>query len=135
MKGVSRCIVGYSGGQRLNPTYRNIMDHTEALLIEFDPNQTSYEDLALEWSRMHSPRGKSKCQYRSAIWYLNEEQKEKAKEVVEGMKVYMNGSRPMPPGVRKLMGEDDGIYSSVDPATRFYRAEEYHQNFLNKQRF
>ena len=119
--------MGYSGGHKLNPTYRNIQDHTEALLIEFDPTIISYEDLVLEWSRMHSPVGKTKCQYRSAVWYLDEEQKEIADEVVQGMKAYMSRN-----AASKWMAE---ISSSVEPVTSFYRAEEYHQNFLTRGRF
>lgn len=118
MNGVSRCIVGYSGGKEENPTYRNIKDHTEALLVEFDPKRCSYEDLVVEWSRMHTPSTrKAKCQYRSAVWYLTEEQKETCDEVVAGIKA--------------LHGKD--VETTVEPATRFYRGEEYHQNFMAKQ--
>lgn len=118
MKGVVRCIVGYSGGRERNPTYQTIKDHTEALLIEFDPTQITYEDLLIEWSRMHSPLYKSKCQYRSAVWYVNEEQKEAAEEVLRGMKATARGQE---------------IHSSVEKATRFYQAEDYHQNFMSRQ--
>lgn len=87
-------------------------------MIEFDPNVVSYEDLVIEWSQMHSPTGERKCQYRSAVWYLNEEQQEVAENVLSGMKAAAHGR---------------AIYSRVEPATRFYQAEEYHQNFLSKQ--
>lgn len=66
---------------------------------------------------MHSPVYAGKCQYRSAVWYLNEEQMEQAEQVLEGMKA---ASR-------------DPMHSSVEPATSFYRAEEYHQQFLSKR--
>ena len=112
IRGVVRCIVGYTGGDKLHPTYRNIQDHTEALLVEFDPTIVSYEDLVIEWTRMHSPYGKAKCQYRSAVWHLNEEQKEICTTIVDGMQAtYGKGC------------------SSVESATRFYKAEAYHQNF------
>ena len=111
-----RCIVGYTGGIAPSPTYRNIQDHTEALLIEFNPHQISYEDLVIEWSRMHTPVRKTKCQYRSAVWYLNDEQKEICESTLIGMKA--------------TYGTD--FSSSMEPATRFYRAEEYHQNFHAK---
>ena len=101
----------------MDPTYRNIKDHTEALLIEFDPNKVSYEELVIEWSRMHTPIGKRKCQYRSAVWYLNDDQKEACEDIVAGMKASYGS----------------GVDSSVEPATRFYRGEEYHQNFTTKQ--
>jgi peptide-methionine (S)-S-oxide reductase len=83
-------------------------------LIEFNPNIVSYEDLVIEWTRMHTPVGKSKCQYRSAVWYLNEEQKEICDAIVDGM--------------RATYGKDM-CSSSVEIATKFYKAEEYHQNF------
>lgn len=119
MKGVVRCLVGYTGGQELMPTYRQIKDHTEAILIEFDPSIVTYDDFLIEWSRMHTPVGKTKCQYRSAIWFLNDEQKEAADEVLACLKV---------------MARYD-FQSSVEPATRFYKAEEYHQNFILKQKW
>ena len=78
----SRCVVGYSGGHDPDPTYRRILDHTEALLVEFDSNVLSYEDLVVEWARRHTPIGQRKCQYRSAVWYLNEEQKEMLKQKI-----------------------------------------------------
>jgi len=108
--------VGYSGGKELNPTYRKILDHTEALLVEFDPAVISYEDLVIEWSRMHAPFGKRKCQYRSAVWFLDDEQKEVCEEVVAGIKA--------------ARGPD--VVTSVEEATRFYRGEEYHQNWTAK---
>lgn len=111
-------FVGYSGGEKLDPTYKKILDHTEAMLIEFDPTVITYEELLIEWSRMHSPNYKNKCQYRSAVWYLNEEQMEAAEEVVAGMKAVAR----------------EELYTSVEPATRFYKGEEYHQKFMSKQR-
>lgn len=109
--------MGYSGGIQLDPTYRGIKDHTEALQIEFDPEKVSYEDLVIEWSRMHTPVGTRKCQYRSAVWFLNDDQKETCDEIISGMKA--------------LYGSD--FNSSAERATRFYRGEEYHQNFTSKQ--
>ena len=118
--GVKRCLVGYSGGKELNPTYRNIKDHTEALIVEFDPSVVSYEDLCIEWSQMHYPTRKGMCQYRSAVWYVNDEQEEIAQSVVDGMKA--------------KAGRSVKLYTSVEPVTRFYKAEEYHQNYMAKQR-
>jgi peptide-methionine (S)-S-oxide reductase len=113
---VARCLVGYSGGRQDNPTYRNIMDYTEALLVEFDPKICTYEDLVIEWTRMHSPTGIRKCQYRSAVWYLNDDQKEVCEEVVKGLKAV----------------HGDQLNTSIEPATRFFRGEEYHQDFSAK---
>jgi len=100
-----------------DPTYRKIMDHTEALLVEFDPSVISYEDLVISWTQMHRPAYKGKTQYRSAVWYTSEEQQEVAEEVVKGW----TGSSREP------------LYTSVEPALRFYRAEEYHQFFISKR--
>jgi peptide-methionine (S)-S-oxide reductase len=120
MNGVASCIVGYTGGMTKDPTYRSIQDHTEALLVEYNPKVVSYQDLVVSWTQMHHPNyPKSKCQYRSAVWYLNNEQKECAKDIVQQWTV----SYPK-----------ETLYTSVEPVRSFYRAEEYHQCFLNKNR-
>jgi methionine-S-sulfoxide reductase len=106
----------FKGGTKANPTYETIHDHTEALMIEFDPTLTSYEDLILAWSHMHSPVGKTRCQYRSCIWYLSEEQQDIAEQVIRSMKA----------ASREELG------TTTEMATNFYQAEEYHQDFLNK---
>ena len=117
MPGVVRSVVGYTGGKQPNPTYRAILDHTEALLIEFDPSKISYQQMLAHWWRMHRPLYKGKCQYRSAVWYINEEQKKIAEEHLEKAKAESK----------------DELYTSVEEATTFYRAEEYHQDFVSKQ--
>ncbi|KAG7346600.1 methionine-S-sulfoxide reductase [Nitzschia inconspicua] len=119
MKGVARCVVGYSGGKKPNPTYKKILDHTEALLVEYDPSRVSYEDLVVSWTQMHFPNNsKGKCQYRSAVWYLTVEQKEIAEDVVEQWKASTTC---------------EALYTSVERARTFYRAEEYHQFFMEKR--
>lgn len=120
MAGVERCVVGYSGGKKKDPTYHNIMDHTEAVLVEFDPTVLEYEDFLVQWSQMHTPAYERKTQYRSAIFFVTKEQQEIAEEVVEGMKA-------------AFAAKGDKVYSAIEPATRFYRAEEYHQDFLQKR--
>jgi peptide-methionine (S)-S-oxide reductase len=109
--------VGYTGGEKRDPTYRNMMDHTEAMFIEFDPTIVTYDELVIEWSRIHMPSYNNKCQYRSAVWYLTGDQMEAAEEVVAGMKS----------AARKK------LYTSVEPATKFYKGEEYHQHFMAKR--
>jgi peptide-methionine (S)-S-oxide reductase len=109
--------VGYTGGEKPDPTYKSILDHSEAMYIEFDPKIITYDELLIEWSRMHKPNYKKKCQYRSAVWYLNEEQMEAAEEVVAGMKA----------------GAREELYTSIEAATKFYKGEEYHQKFMAKQ--
>jgi peptide-methionine (S)-S-oxide reductase len=119
MKGVARCVVGYSGGKTKDPTYRNMRDHTEAFLVEFDPSVVSYEDLVISWTQIHIPiRCKGKCQYRSAVWYMDEEQQEVVEEVVKAWRVSVR----------------EPLYTDVEAALTFYRAEEYHQFFLKKSR-
>jgi peptide-methionine (S)-S-oxide reductase len=112
-------VVGYSGGQQLNPTYRQIKDHTEALLIEYDPLVLTYEDLLVEYARQNyafSPSGKT--QYRSALWYNDAEQQQIAQETVKSIEAGSQGKK---------------VYIDVEPVTRFYRAEEYHQKFMSKR--
>lgn len=67
---------------------------------------------------MHSPTRQTSTQYRSAIWYLDEEQEEVAKEIVAG--------------IQAAAGPCVKVYSDVEPATRFYQAEEYHQDYMSK---
>ena len=93
------------------------MDSTEAYLIEFDPTVITYEDILDKWAATHAPFYPSKCQYRSAIFYSNGTQRDAAKSKVEELG---NGGR------RK-------VYVDIEPVSAFYRAEEYHQDFMDKQ--
>lgn len=119
MEGVKRVVVGYTGGVEAFPTYSAIKDSTEAVLIEFDPSAISYEKILDFWAQSHSPFFPQKCQYRSAIWYRNEEQKAAAECVIANL--------------QNKRGEGKKVYADVEPIGPFYRAEEYHQDFLNKQ--
>ena len=105
-------MVGYTGGIQEEPTYQNIGDYTEALLVEYDTSQTNLVEILNEWKHQASPYP-TKCQYRTALWYLNEEQELQMKKYVANM--------------------SGGKYVDVEPATQFFMAEEYHQNFLAKQ--
>ena len=111
--------MGYTGGEELDPTYQSIKDSTEAVLIEFDPAVISYEMILDVWAKTHSPFFPQKCQYRSAIWYSNERQREAALEAIVNIK--------------KRYEEPREGFADIEPMTPFYRAEEYHQDFLNKQ--
>lgn len=115
--GVVDIVVGYTGGKKKNPTYQNIMDATEAFLIEFDPTVITFEGILDEWADMHAPFYPSKCQYRSAVFYCNQKQLDVAKLKIEEL-----GKG----GQRK-------VYVDLEPVSAFYRAEEYHQDFLDKQ--
>lgn len=118
MNGVQRVVVGYTGGKEKNPTYRNIKDATESVLIEYDPSIVSYEALLKYWADSHAPFYPSKAQYKSAVFYLDEKQKDIAEKIVQDIVEKKNGIK---------------IYSDIEAASPFYRAEEYHQDFLNKQ--
>lgn len=93
------------------------MDATEAFMIEFDPSIITYEEILDEWAEQHAPYYPSKCQYRSVIWYGNEEQRDKAQTKIEQLS----------------KGGERKVYVDLEPITTFYKAEEYHQNFLEKQ--
>ncbi|KAL7490265.1 hypothetical protein ACHAW6_016027 [Cyclotella cf. meneghiniana] len=117
MGGVVDVVVGYTGGKGKNPTYQNIMDATEAFLVEFDPTVISYKIILDAWADIHAPYYPSKTQYRSAIFYCSEEQRVKANEKIQ--ELGRNGSRK--------------VYVDLEPVSLFYKAEEYHQDFLDKQ--
>jgi len=117
MGGVADCIVGYTGGKQKNPTYQNIMDTTEAFMVEFDPSVVSYEEILDEWASQHAPFYPSKGQYRSAIFYCNEEQRNAAQQKVEELS---NGGKRT-------------VCVDIEPVSEFYRGEEYHQDFMEKQ--
>jgi peptide-methionine (S)-S-oxide reductase len=120
MEGVVGCVVGYSGGRGANPTYQNIQDYTEALLVEYNPDKLSYKDILTAWSGMDYPLVQQKTQYRSAIFALDDDQLQQAQEFVARL--------------QKEKYKDPIIYVDVEPVTKFYRGEEYHQDFLAKQR-
>lgn len=110
LRGVVNCVVGYSGGVSPDPTYDNMQDYTEALLVDFDPQMISYADILTVWRQLHTPYP-NKRQYRSAIMYLSEEQRKIAESMFGNEK-----------------------YVDIEPATKFYLAEEYHQNYLQKMK-
>mmetsp|Transcript_18257 Transcript_18257/g.34870 ORF Transcript_18257/g.34870 Transcript_18257/m.34870 type:complete len:88 (-) Transcript_18257:692-955(-) len=85
-----------------------MMDHTESVLVEYDPTQISYRDILKKWRTLGEPYP-TKTQYRSAIFYLNEEQKKVAEEFCQNIQ-----------------------YVDVEPATKFFMAEPRHQNFLDR---
>lgn len=120
MTGVVDCVVGYGGGVAPDPTYQNIQDYTEALLVEYNPEVVSYRDVLKEWSTMDYPLVPQKKQYRSALFCINEMQLEQARDFVQGL--------------HEKYSEKGQVYVDVEPISAFYRAEEYHQDFLAKQK-
>ena len=119
MEGILETTVGYTGSQdesAKDPTYQNIQDYAEAIRVEFDPSKIGYDELlnmAFSFSTPSDPRFAG-TQYRSAIFYHTEEQKKLAEEAV---------------AKRGRVGS----WVAIEPASDFYRAEEYHQKYIDKQ--
>lgn len=126
LNGVVKVVSGYTGGTGPNPTYHDYADkgHIEAVQITFDPTKISYPELLAVFWRQTDPTdaGGQFCdrgpQYRSAIFYLNEEQKQQA----ERAKVALGKTRRY----------DKPIVTEIMPAAPFYPAEEYHQDYYKK---
>jgi peptide-methionine (S)-S-oxide reductase len=124
LPGVSNTVVGYTGGDIPNATYRNHGNHAEAIEITFDPTRLSYQELLEFFFQIHDPttlnrqgndRGTS---YRSAIFYLNETQKDTARKLIDEMTASHKWPGP--------------IVTEIVPASDFWNAEEEHQNYLQK---
>ena len=128
INGVITTAVGYTGGRTENPNYKEVCGgntyHAEAVLLDFDPNVTSYEKLVNAFFKIHDPTTLNRqgpdvgSQYRSAIFYENESQKknaEKVKKEFEDAKFFKNK-----------------IVTQIVSAERFYFAEEYHQKYHEK---
>ena len=130
VNGVKSTMVGYTGGLFDNPTYRDVCTHktghAEAVQIEFDPNEVSYEDLLSVFWSVHNPTTKNRqgwdigSQYRSLIAYHTPEQESLAKESKE--KLENSG---------KFRGRR--IVTEIVPASTFYKAEDYHQKYYQKK--
>jgi len=116
---VIRTRVGYTGGHKENPTYRALGEHAESIEIDYDPAVTSYGELLEIFWKSHDPGSRAwSRQYMSAIFYHNEEQKKLA---VESMK-------------QEEARTHRKIYTEISSASRFYRAEDYHQKYYLRQR-
>lgn len=124
--GVIDTEVGYTGGIIPNPTYELVKKgdtgHAESIRIVFDPKKTSYEKILLFFFRLHDPTTKNRqgndrgTQYRSAIFFHNDEQKAVAEKV--RAKVDKSGKWKAP------------VVTEIVPAKEFYPAEDYHQDYL-----
>lgn len=128
LDGVVDIVNGYTGGKTVNPTYEIIItgmsNHAEAVEITFDPKKTSYDKILRFFFKIHDPTSLNKqdndigTQYRSAIFYLNEEQKKVAEELIDSA----NKSGVFPGRIVTILEKFD----------KFYKAEEYHQDYLKK---
>jgi peptide-methionine (S)-S-oxide reductase len=127
-KGISSTKVGYIGGQLPNPTYEEVCTdktgHAEAVQVEYDPDEISFEELLDVFWKNHNPTTLNRqgpdvgIQYRSAIFFHDEKQKdvaEKSKQTLDSSGVFNNP-----------------IITQIVPAPTFYAAEEYHQKYFKK---
>lgn len=122
--GVISTEVGYTGGIIDNPTYENHKGHAEAVLIEYDPKITSYKKLLDFFFQIHNPTTLNQqgndigTSYRSAIFYENEDERKEAENFIKI--VNDSGRWPNP------------VVTTLEPFTKFFKAEDYHQDYLKK---
>lgn len=129
IKGVTSTTVGYTGGTTKNPSYKDVCTgrtgHAEAVEVEFDPAQVSYRELLAAFFQNHNPTTLNSqgpdfgTQYRSAIFVHDAEQEAEAREAIATLEKSHIFKRP--------------IVTEIKPASDFYRAEEYHQQYLAKR--
>jgi peptide-methionine (S)-S-oxide reductase len=129
LKGVIDTRVGYEGGYVPNPTYEQVCGlktgHAETLQVDYDPESISYTELLDKFFEIHDPTQVNRQgpdvgeNYRSAIFYHDENQKKLAEEKIDKLDKSKKYSRP--------------IATKLEPAKDFYRAEEYHQQYLKKR--
>jgi peptide-methionine (S)-S-oxide reductase len=130
LKGVQSVVSGYIGGETLNPTYEEICNgdtgHAEAIQITFDPKTIRFGELLEIFFATHDPTTLNRqgndigTQYRSEIFYHNEEQKKLSEAYIALMNRENTFGKP--------------IVTQVSPASKFYEAEKYHQNYYNQNK-
>ena len=130
LPGVVASSVGYTGGHSANPTYKQVCyedtGHAEAIKVEFDPKQISYNDLLEVFWECHNPTTMNRqgpdvgSQYRSAIFYANDEQKQQAEKSKAAQDASGRFSVP--------------IVTEITAASEYYLAEDYHQFYVLKKR-
>lgn len=127
IKGVEQVASGYTGGKVKNPTYKEVCSgltgHAEAIQLHYDPTQVTYDELLEIFWKTHDPTTLNRqgadvgTQYRSAIFYHNDTQKQLAESYKEKLD--------------KAGAFDSPIVTEISPASTFYKAEDYHQNYYN----
>ena len=127
--GVTATRVGYTGGHTDNPTYREVCSHrtghAEAVEVTFDPEQVPYQLLLELFWRKHNPRSRNRqgldigSQYRSAIFFHSLEQEAAARADKERLQAELRWPRK--------------IQTQIEPASTFWEAEDYHQQYLEKR--
>lgn len=124
LPGVIETEAGYTGGENENPTYENHPGHAEALEVTYDPEIISYKRILDFFFCIHNPttlnqQGNDKgTSYRSAVFYQNEQEK---KEIEDFIKIVNNSGKWQSP-----------VVTSVEPFKKFWPAESYHQDYLQK---
>lgn len=128
VKGVVSTAVGYMGGDRDNPSYQEVCTgatgHTEVVEVIFNPEEVSYNDLLYIFWTIHDPTTLNRqgpdigVQYRSVIFYHDQEQKELAEKMRD--KLQKSNIHPR------------DIVTAIEPAQTFWKAEEYHQQYFKK---
>ena len=129
IKGVKSTAVGYAGGRTENPSYRDVCTdstgHAEVVQVEYDPSEVSYDDLLEVFWSNHNPTTLNRqgpdvgTQYRSVIFFHGPEQEAAARASKERNDQSGRFNRP--------------IVTQIEPAPAFFRAEEYHQQYLEKR--
>lgn len=127
VEGVEKVESGYSGGKVKNPTYKEVCSgltgHAEVIQVHYDSAKVSYEELLEIFWKTHDPTTLNRqgadegTQYRSVVFYHNEEQK----KLAEKYKAELDKSGAF----------DNPIVTEISPYTEFYKAEDYHQNYYN----
>ena len=128
VKGVSSATSGYTGGTMPSPSYEDVCTdrtgHAEAVQVEYDPEQVSYDELLKVFWENHNPTTLNRqgpdvgTQYRSAIFYHDAEQEKAAKEYMKKLQDSMPEKK---------------VVTEITPSKEFFKAEEYHQRYFEKQ--
>ena len=131
LRGVEKVESGYSGGDVINPTYRQVCSettgHAEVVQVTFDPDEVSYKDILDVYFTIHDPTTLNRqgadvgTQYRSVIFYHDEDQKRTAEDVISDLEAEAIWNNP--------------IVTEVAPFDEFYVAEDYHQNYFRNNGF
>ena len=127
LEGVYKTEVGYCGGNSPNTNYREVCtgttNHAEAVKLEFDPKVISYEEIVKKFFEFHDPTTLNSqgpdfgTQYRSEIFYLNDEQKKTAQKIIDEENIKLSGR----------------VVTKLSELKNYCTAEEYHQKYLDKR--
>ena len=130
LNGIQSAISGFSGGKTTNPSYEEVSSgrtgYAESVQITYDKTVTSLDEIFKVFFTVHDPTTLNRqgadegTQYRSVIFYKNEEQKKAAQSIIAALK--------------KAKVYDDPIVTTLEPFTKFYKAEAYHQNYYENNK-